>query len=145
MTDLTYRVKITHDDKGIGYSAKKAFEAHQRQPFSFIVQARFAEQPTSVSTTLDIIVRDDHFLTNLREIINRSGRMPNNNRETYKIESVELLHDSQAGERLKDLQRLYSALQRQLETQRLENQDLLSRGSQIEVQTVSTPLHGLLA
>ncbi len=92
MTNLEYLLNISTDDKGIGFSIKEALQNAARTGNTPIVQARFAEEATSSVSKIKVTVSDQGVIKQITDVIERSGRVPNNqNRTLYNIESVTLI------------------------------------------------------
>ncbi len=69
---ITYRVTLTHNDKGVAFNAREALKRSTVPPSGLVVQARFQEEPSSSRSTIIVSLRDDRNEAYLREVIERS-------------------------------------------------------------------------
>src|SRR3989344_3946579 len=89
MEQITYVIHLTHKERGVGFSAKQAFQAQLGQGHSSITAVRLGEH-TSDRSELFITLEGDANQELLENVLQKSGRMPS--REgTFKIESIELV------------------------------------------------------
>lgn len=89
MTDYTLKVKINQEDRGLGFSAKKALANQAGLKHSPIVQARLVDSD-SAQSTLEVTVSLEDAVGNLvKEILSKSGQIPE--RASYSVEQVTLV------------------------------------------------------
>ena len=144
MTDHRYNVRITHKDKGVGFTVRDALRNSQKQPHSPIRQARFSGEPSGSETIIEVTVDDTPTREFIRKSIENSGRVPSIP-GIYSIESIELLEDGaqREGKRVKELERELGTAQR--ETARLRDESSKLRQEATHNVKLESPVHGLLA
>lgn len=134
-----YRVKIAHADKGIGFSAKNAIQIQGKQQHSNVLSVRL-ENPTSKSSTLIVVLKQDANDEYLRSLLMSSGRLPDKN--LWKIESIE-----RVTERMYqiELESVVQTLEKKAAELRLDNTRLQRKLEEASAHTVANPLEGLLS
>lgn len=141
MGPITYAIYLTHKERGVGFSAKQAFQAQLGQGHSPITAVRLGEH-TSDRSELFITLDGDANEETLTAILQKSGRLPREG--VWKIDGLELIipqdHPSLVKERTA-LEKRYTGTISRLQ---LEKNELQERIIQSAVKSVNSPLEGLL-
>lgn len=89
MTDSTFSIKIKQEEKGLGFSAKKALAAQTAFEHSPIVQARLVNSDSAESTLEVTVTLEDTVKNLVKEVLSKSGQIPGS--ATYSVEGVTLV------------------------------------------------------
>lgn len=154
MANLFYTIELDVNEKGIGFSAKRTFQAQiNRNPNGPVVSVRLEDKCSDRASLIVEVNPNTYYLNFLTDILNNSGQMPTTKGQ-WKIESITL--QEQAGNNTKELelkllvsQRDYSRIldsHQGIVAERDSALEEIARLKKKETETpkVNSPLEGIL-